>query len=118
MEKICRLVMSKCNDDLTVQYKTDALHTYSGFTGIDAMGTIFQATDSTTDKYRSAAIMMTLEIPGKEVVQKWIGFFPKASPAAKPVIITMLGIRGDEAALPLVTTALSDQNMNVRKECS
>ena len=40
-----------------------------------------------------------MAIPGKEVVQKWIDYFPKAIPAAKPEIITMLGIRGDEAAL-------------------
>ena len=118
MEKICRLVMSKCNDNLTIQYKTEALHTIVIFQGIDAMGTVFQAAASPDRKYRSAAIMMTLGIPGKEVVQKWISYFPKASQDARPEIITMFGIRGDKAALPLVTTSLTDQNFNVRKEAS
>ena len=118
MEKICRLVMSKCNDEKTIQYKTEALHTIVLFQGIEAMGSVFQATESQLDKYRSAAIMMTLEIKGKEVVQKWIGFFPKASQAAKPDIITMFGIRGDKAALPLVTKSLTDSNFNVRKEAA
>ena len=45
-------------------------------------------------------------------------FFPKASQEAKPEIITMFGIREDEAALPLVTKSLSDQNQNVRKEAA
>jgi HEAT repeat protein len=118
MEKICRLVMSKCNDELTMQYKTEALHTIVSFQGIEAMGTIFQAAESSNDKYRNAAVMMTLEIKGKEVVQKWIGFFPKASQSAKPSIITMFGIRGDAAALPLVAKSLEDQDFNVRKEAS
>jgi HEAT repeat protein len=118
MEKICRLVISKCNDDLTVQYKTDALHTIVRFQEIEAMGSVFQAAASDNSKYRNAAIMMTLEIPGIEVVKKWIGYFPKASAEAKPEIITMLGIRGDEAALPLVSAGLTDKSFNVRKEAS
>ena len=64
MEKICRLVMSKCNDDLTIQYKTEALHTIVMFQGIEAMGSVFQAAASPLDKYRNAAIMMTLGNPG------------------------------------------------------
>ncbi len=118
MEKICRLVMAKCNDDLTMQYKTNALHTIVMFQGIEAMGTIFQAAASPDKKYRSAAIMMTLEIQGKEVVSKWLSYFPKASQVAKSEIITMLGIRGDAAALPVVTKSLGDQDSNVRREAA
>jgi hypothetical protein len=118
MEKICRLIMSKCNDKLTVQYKTEALQTIVSFQGIEAMGSIFQAAASPLADYRSAAIMMTLGIPGKEVTQKWIAFFPKASPEAKAVIITMFGKRKDESALPLVTKSLSDQNQSVRTEAA
>jgi HEAT repeat protein len=118
MEKICRLVMSKCNDALTIQYKTEALHTIVMFQGIEAMGTVFQAAASEDKIYRSAAIMMTLEIQGKEVVQKWLAYFPKASRSAKPEIITMLGIRGDDAALPLVSKSLADLDADVRKQAA
>jgi HEAT repeat protein len=118
MEKICRLVISKCNDDLTMQYKTEALHTIVSFLGIDAMGTVFQAAASTDDKYRSAAIMMTLNIPGEEVIRKWLAYYPRASEAAKPEIITMFGLRGDETVLPQVKNALTDKNFNVRKEAA
>ncbi len=37
MDKICKLVISKCNDKLTIQNKTDALDIYVSFHGIDAM---------------------------------------------------------------------------------
>ena len=117
-DKICKLIISKCNDDLTVQYKTDALNTYVTFHGIGAMSSLFKAAANNNDKYRNAAIMMSLDIPGKEVVQKWIGYFPKATPAAKAGIISMLGIRGDEMALPLITASLTDQNFDVRKEAA
>ncbi len=115
MEKICRQVIKKCNDALTVQYKIEALNTIVRFQGIDAMGSVFQATASPLAEYVSAAVMMTLDIPGKEVVGKWIGFFPKASLQAKPVIIAMFGERKDKAAFPLVTEALTNENMQVRE---
>ncbi len=118
MDKICRLIIRKCNDNLSVQYKTQALDTYVRYHGIEAMGSLFQAAASENKKYRSAAIMMSLEIPGKEVVEKWIKYFPRASEAAKPEIITMLGKRGDEIALPLVTESLTDKNFMVRKEAA
>ena len=117
-DKICKLIISKCNDDLTVQYKTDALNTYVTFHGIGAMSSLFKAAANNNDKYRNAAIMMSLDIPGKEVVQKWIGYFPKATPAAKAGIISMLGTRGDEMALPLITASLTDQYFDVRKEAA
>ena len=106
MDKICKLVISKCNDNITIQNKTAALDTYVSFHGIDAMPYLIKAAAHPNSKYRNAAMRISLAIPGTEVVKKWIGYFPKAIPAAKPEIITMLGIRGDEMALPLITASL------------
>jgi HEAT repeat protein len=118
MDKICRLIISKCNDNLTIQYKTVALDTYVGFHGIGAMTDLIKASTHPNDKYRNAALIMSLSIPGTEVANKWIGYFPRAIPAAKPEIITMLGIRGDEVALPLITASLSDKDQAVRIEAA
>jgi len=118
LDKICKLIISKCADDLTVQNKTIALDIYVGFHGIDAMGYLLKAAAHSNNEYRNAAIRMSLAIPGTEVVQKWIEYFPKATPAAKPEIIAMLGIRGDKMALPLVTASLTDQDLNVRREAA
>ena len=118
MDKICRLVIEKCNDNITIQSKTVALDTYVSFHGIKAMPDLLLAAAHPNKQYRSAAIRMSLAIPEKEVVKRWIEYFPKAIPDARPEIITMLGIRSDNTALSLVTTSLSDQDINVRKEAS
>ncbi|TAL65312.1 MAG: DUF1080 domain-containing protein [Bacteroidetes bacterium] len=118
MDKICKLVISKCDDNQTIQNKTAALDIYVSFHGIDAMSYLTKAASHSNSKYRNAALRMSLAIKGPEVVNKWINYFPKAIPAAKPEIITMLGIRGDEVALPLITASLSDQDLAVRKEAA
>jgi HEAT repeat protein len=118
MDKICKLVISKCDDNVTIQNKTVALDIYTGFHGIDAMGDLIKAAAHPNSKYRNAAIRMSLSIPGSEVTRKWIEYFSKAIPVARPEIINMLGIRSDLIALPLITASLSDPDMNVRFESS
>ena len=118
MDKICRLVIKNCNDDLNINYKTAALGIYVGSHGINAMTEVLRAASHPNSEYRSAAMRMTLAIPGPEVVRRWVTYFPKAQPAAKPEILTMLGIRGDETALPLLNKSLSDTNFKVRKEAA
>jgi len=118
MDKICKLVIIRCNDDLTIQNKTDALSTYVGFHGIAAMPYLLKAAAHLDKRYRAAAMRMSLAIPGNEIVNKWINYFPKAIPEAKPDIIAMLGERGDKLALSLVTASLSDENFNIRREAA
>lgn len=118
MDKICKLVMSKCRDKLTVQNKTAALETYTSFHGIDAMKELLKAASNSDKTYRNAALRASLGIPGNEVVNKWIQYFPKALPEAKPEIISMLGERGDESALPLITSSLSNSDQKVRTEAA
>jgi HEAT repeat protein len=117
-DKICKLIISKCNDNKNIQYKTAALDTYVNLHGISAMNEILKAARYPDNKYRSAAIRMSLAIPDAEVVKKWIEYFPEAIPAARPEIINILGLKMDKTALPLVTASLSDNDMNVRREAS
>jgi len=116
MDKICKRVISKSKDILAVQSKIDALDTYVSFHGIDAMFYLTKAAAHPDKMYRNAAIRMSLSIPGTEIVNNWIKYLPKATPEAKAEIITMLGERGDELALPIVTASLSDDNLNTRIE--
>jgi HEAT repeat protein len=118
MDKICRLIISKCDDNITIQNKTTALDTYVSFHGINAMPDMIKAVQHPNSKYRIAALRMSLAVSGSEIVQKWMDYFPKAIPAARPEIVAMLGIRSDKHALPLLTAALSDQDQNVRKEAA
>jgi HEAT repeat protein len=118
MDKICKLVMTKCKDKLTVQNKIKAMTTYVGFHGVDAMSVLKKAAENSDKTYRNAALRASLAIPGKEIVQEWIGYFPKATPEAKPGIIRMLGERGDESALTLINTSLSNSDQKVRIEAA
>ncbi|HBZ19499.1 MAG TPA: hypothetical protein DEO60_00070 [Bacteroidales bacterium] len=118
MDKICTLVMAKCKDKLTVQNKIKAMTIYVGFHGVDAMSVLKKAAENSDKTYRNAALRTSLAIPGKEIVQEWIGYFPKATPEAKPGIIRMLGERGDESALTLINTSLSNSDQKVRIEAA
>ena len=118
MDKICNLVMAKCNDKLTIQNKTAALETYVGFHGLDAMNVLIKAFSNPDKSYRNAALNALLAIPGKEAISGLIKYFPKAIPAAKPEIITVLGRSGDESALPLITSSLSYPDGAVRSEAA
>ena len=118
MDKICKLIISNGDENLNIQNKTAALDIYVSFHGINAMPYLLKAAANPNDKYRSAAMRISLGIPGSEIVKRWITYFPKAIPDAKPEIITVLGIRGDQLALPLIASSLSDKDFNVRKEAS
>ena len=118
MDKICRLIISRCDDNVTIQNKTAALDIYMSFHGYKGMNELLKAAAHPNGKYRNAAIKMSLDIHGQEVVKKWIEYFPKAIPDAKAEIINMFGLRLDQLAIPLVTNALSDKDINVRVEAA
>jgi len=114
MDKICKLLISKCNDRLNMHTKSAALETYVMFHGADAMSYILKAAAHPDAGYRNAAINMSAYIMGNEATDTWIKYFPKAIPAAKPEIINMLGRLGDEKALPLIKASLIHEDTAVR----
>jgi HEAT repeat protein len=113
-DRICKLLISKCNDKLNMQNKIAALQLYTDLHGAAAMPEILKAASHPDDKYRNAAINMSAKIEDQIVVEKWIGYFPKATGEAKAEIVRMLGNRGDKSALSLITSALSDMQSGVR----
>ena len=117
-DKICKLVMSKCIDKNTIQNKTAALGIYVSLHGINASSMLLKAASDHDKTYRNAAMNMSLDIQGEEMIRRWIAYFPKAIPEARPELITMFGVKSDKAAIPLVTTALTDKDQNVRTEAS
>ena len=88
------------------------------FHGFGAMPYLLKAAKDPDTKYRNSALRMSLELPENEVTKSWIDFFPKAPAYAKADIITLLGIRKDRQALPLVKSALSHADIKVRKEAA
>jgi HEAT repeat protein len=114
-DKICKILISRCNDKLNIQNKTAALQLYTDLHGAASMPEILKAAAHPDNKYRNAAIRMSASLEDPAVVNKWISYFPKASVAARPEIVRMLGARGDQVALPLIISALSDSDSTVRQ---
>lgn len=118
LDKICKMLIRKCDDRLTIHNKAAALKTYVAFHGKDAMPEILKAAEHPDNHYRNSAINLTDMISGSEIVNEWVEYFPEAIPAARPEIIRMLGNRGDEKALDLIKASLSDQDLAVRVEAA
>lgn len=118
MDKICKTIITNCNDRNSIQYKTSALETLVSYYGYEAMPYLIDAVRHPDKTYRNAAYRFSLSLAGTPVTRKWIEYYPEASPSAKPEIIYMLGIRKDNLALHLVSASLSDGDVNVRKEAA
>ena len=117
-DKICKLIMSVCDEETNIHYKTRALEIYTGLHGIDAMKLLQAAASHPDKKYRNAAMRISLDIPNGAAISRWIAYYPKASPESRPELITLFGISGDASSLPLVTEALSDADPHVRYEAA
>jgi hypothetical protein len=74
MVQICKLVMKKCDDNITNQNKITALEIYVSFHAIAAMSDLNKAASHPNEKYRNTALKISLTIPGTEVVRRWIDF--------------------------------------------
>ncbi len=118
MNKICNLLISKCKDESNIHYKIAALNTYVNYHGFAAMPYLQKAVNSTDEKYRKAALRMTLSIQDDKVVSEWISYYKKAPYYSKADIISMLGQKGDHKAIPLIKASLSNSDVNVRKEAA
>ncbi|MBK9391647.1 MAG: HEAT repeat domain-containing protein [Bacteroidetes bacterium] len=78
-DKICKLIMTECDEETNIQYKTIALNIYVGNHGIDAMKILQTAAAHPNKKYRNAAMQISLKIQGSEAVKNWIAYFRKLS---------------------------------------
>ena len=118
MDKICKLVIAKSKDKLNVQYKSQALSTYAHFHGFDAFNALQKASEYPDKTYRNTAYEASLAIPGKEIIDAWISYYPKAKTDARPEIIAMLGRTGNESVIPVISIALIDVDYRVRAEAA
>jgi len=118
MDKICKTIIANCNDRNNIQYKTEALSILVDYYGYEAMPYLFEAAGNPEKSYRNAAFQFSLKLKGTPVTRKWVEFFPKAIPVARPEIIAMLGNRKDEYAIPLIAESLFNSDFNIRKEAA
>ena len=117
-DKICKLIISKCNDDFNIHYKIRALEIYSNLHGIGAQTLWKKALSHTNKEYRIAALQFSQKAAGNEAINLWISHFSKAPATAKPNIISLFGIAKAESATALVTAALSNTDEAIRTEAA
>ncbi|MCU0363216.1 MAG: hypothetical protein MUE32_07650, partial [Bacteroidales bacterium] len=60
MDRICRTLMSKCDDKTNIQGKIAGLTLYTRFHGVDALPLLVKAASHPNLKYRSAALSISL----------------------------------------------------------
>jgi hypothetical protein len=67
MDRICKLVIAKCNDKTTMQNKISALKIYTGFHGTGAMKLLYRAADHTDSTFYREAPSSFPECRGQEI---------------------------------------------------
>lgn len=75
---------------------------------------LLTALDSPNKQYHAAALKMASAVPGPKATKEWVKKAREVQPPVRAGIIAMLGLRGDDTALPEVLQALEEDSKEVR----
>jgi HEAT repeat protein len=113
-EKQCLGLLKTCIADNQVQTRSEALSLLVNASGDKATRHLYDAMQSNNPQYRAAALNLAHQLKGEEQTMGWVKKAGKMKGQPKAGIITMLGERGDPAALPAVLQCLQDEEESVR----
>ncbi len=116
MDKITGLVISKSNTPQTAGQRLAAMSVITAVKGNGALNMLLEAADDPDVAVRGGALRMAAAMPGTDVTKKWISRFAKVGSDARPGILFMLGERGDELAVPLMTKVMNDPDQDLAGE--
>ncbi len=108
---ICRELLAS---PLEYNARAAALSTLVTVLGGDALDDLLNAMDTGNAQLQGAALALADRIPGRRATGRWVARLEKAQPEVQAKIVTMLGRRGDSAALRAVQQALKDADPGVR----
>jgi len=80
----------------------------------EAVGVVLDILKSGDQQMQAVAISMVKEMPGTEVTKALAEELPKLSPPSQVQLLSVLGDRGDVAAMPAITAAVKAENQAVR----
>jgi len=86
----------------------------SGQSQNDAVAVVLDILKSGDQEMQAVAITMVKGMPGTEVTKALAEELPKLSPASQVQLLSVLGDRGDVAAMPAITSAVKAENPAVR----
>jgi len=113
-EKQCSNLIKTCTADNQVQTRSAALSLLVSAAGEKAASYLYAAVNSNNRQYLFAALGLSQKIQGKKYTQGWIHRAAKLTGQTKADVITMLGDRGDQIALPFLKQSLKDNDDIVR----
>ncbi len=111
---ICRHLIETRTTPDDVNLRCAALGTLVETLGDRALSDLINAAGSPEHEIRGTAIGLAHRISGTKATARWIQKMDEVSPEIRAEIITMLGERGDNAAIPVIVEALTDDNESIR----
>lgn len=115
MDKLLKLIRSKCNKPGSFHYLTAALTVSVRYHGVNSHKQLLQAMKSSDVEYRGAAMRLASGLPGEEYTAEWIGALNSFKGESKAEIVSMLGDRRDKSASPFVSPLLNDTDPLIRQ---
>ncbi len=115
MESLCYTIIEACDDRELVHTRIQALNILVTYSRNEALEAIMDALETPYPEYRRAALSLSSELKGEQVLHDLIEAYEKSDPQVKAEIIRAFAERGDVSAIPLIEDALGQKNQTVRK---
>ena len=91
-----------------------ALATLVDILGEKALDDLLNTMDTFNSQLQAGALGLAARIPGEAATAQWIKKINEVTPATKTKIVSMLGSRGDNTAIPILIESMQDSDPDVR----
>ncbi len=115
MQSLCYTIIEECDDRELVQTRIQALNILVTYSRNEALEAIMDALETPYPEYRRAALSLSSELKGEQILHDLIEAYDKYDPQVKAEIIHAFAERGDVSAISLIEGALEHENQTVRK---
>jgi HEAT repeat protein len=112
--RICRKMIENYTAPQESHIQSSALSILVSVLEENALDDLLDAVHSPSKEFRWRALELANTIEGEEATAVWIRKMESVSPEVQAEIITMLGQRGDETALPAILESLKSEEIIIR----
>ncbi|MBN2247034.1 MAG: DUF1080 domain-containing protein [Candidatus Aminicenantes bacterium] len=112
--RICRDLVKYYQAGHEQNTAASALTLLTEIMGEKTVPELIAAADNPNHEFRARAYDLSEKFSGEEITSLWIRKAQEVEPEIQAEIISMLGKRGDGAALPLVVESLKSEDISVR----
>ena len=112
--QICRQMIDSYSSNTESNISISALTVLVDILGENALDDLLKALDSYNELLQAGVLDLSEKIPGEAATTRWIKKMDEVTPVTKAKIVSMLGSRGDETAIPVLVESLQDSDPQVR----